>query len=87
MTLQDKFFLITMITIIMTRIIVYIINKPCPTINNFRTHYWMFGLAFTIIPFGISIFYVNIYLLSISMGVFLDEIGFVIIRGKSPRQL
>lgn len=83
MALQDKFFLITVITIIITRAAVYIINKPCPTIKNFRTHHWMFGLAFTIIFFGISRFYVNIYLLSISMGVFLDEIGFIIIRGKN----
>lgn len=83
MTLQDMFFLITMITIIMTRVIVYITNKPCPTIKNFRTHHWMFGLLFTILLFFISNFYTNVYLLSISVGVFLDEIGFILIKGKT----
>jgi len=83
MTLCDKYFLLTTLTIIITRVFVYIFNKPSPTIKNFRTHHWMFGLVFTIILFCISDFYTNIYLLSISCGIFLDEIGFIIIRGKT----
>ena len=83
MTLYDKYFLFTMTTIIITRLLVYLFNKPSPTIKNFRTHHWMYGLMLTIILFSISSFYTNIYLLSISMGIFLDEIGFIIIRGKS----
>ncbi len=83
MSLYDKFFLLTFITILITRVMVYIFNKPSPTIKSFRTHHWMFGLFFTIILFCISSFYTNIYLLSISMGIFLDEIGFIIIRGKT----
>ena len=83
MNLYDKYFLLTFITILITRVVVYIFNKPSPTIKSFRTHHWMFGLFFTIILFCISSFYTNIYLLSISMGVFLDEIGFIIIRGKT----
>lgn len=43
----------------------------------------MFGLLFTILLFFISKFYTNVYLLSISMGVFLDEIGFILIKGKT----
>lgn len=83
MTMYDKFFLFTTITILITRVLVYIFNKPSPTIKNFRTHHWMFGLVFTIILFCISSFYTNIYLLSICMGVFLDESGFIVIRGKT----
>lgn len=83
MTLYDKYFLLTFITILITRVVVYIFNKPSPTIKSFRTHHWMFGLFFTIILFCISSFYTNTYLLSISMGIFLDEIGFIIIRGKT----
>lgn len=83
MTLYDKYFLCTFITILITRVFVFIFNKPSPTIKGFRTHHWMYGLIFTIILFGISKFYTNIYLLSISTGVFLDEIGFIIIRGKN----
>lgn len=45
----------------------------------------MFGLIFIIIFFLISSFYTNIYLLSISVGVFMDEIGFIIIKGKSHK--
>jgi hypothetical protein len=83
MPLYDKFFLLTLMTIITTRVVVYIFNKPSPTIKNFRTHHWMFGLIFTIILYCISNFYTNIYLISISIGVFLDEIGFIVIRGKT----
>lgn len=83
MSLSDKFFFITFITILITRILVYIFNKPSPTIKNFRTHHYMYGLFFTVLLFCFSRFYTNIYLLAISTGVFLDEIGFIIIRGKS----
>ena len=44
MSLYDKYFLFTMLIIIITRVVVYIFNKPSPTIKNFRTHHWMFGL-------------------------------------------
>lgn len=83
MNLYDRYFLFTFVTIILTRILVYLFKKPSPTIKNFRTHHWMYGLLFTIILFGISKFYTNIYLLSISMGIFLDEVGFIIIKGKN----
>jgi len=83
MTLYDQYFFFTMATIIITRVLVYVFNRPSPTIKNFRTHHWMFGLLLTIILFSISSFYTNIYLLSISMGIFLDEIGFIILRGKT----
>lgn len=83
MTLYDKYFLCTIITIFITRVWVYIFNRPSPTIKNFRTHHWMYGLLFTIILICISKFYTNIYLLAISMGIFLDEIGFILIRGKN----
>lgn len=83
MNLYDKYFLFTMITIIITRILVYLFNKPSPTIKNFRTHHWMFGLVFIIILLFISHIYTNIYLLSISTGIFLDEIGFIMMKGKT----
>ena len=85
MTIYDKYFLITMITILITRVLVYKFNKPSPTIKNFRTHHWMFGFVFSIILFLISNFYTNMYLLSISNGIFLDEIGLIIIKGKTHK--
>lgn len=85
MTLYDQFFLFTLITIIITRSTVYIFNKPSPTFKNFRTHHWMYGLLLTVFLFGISKLYTNIYLLSISLGIFLDEIGFILIRGKNHK--
>jgi len=60
--LADKFFMFTLMTIIVTRVWVYLFNKPCPTIKKFRTHHWMFELVFTAILFGISNFYTNIYI-------------------------
>lgn len=83
MALYDRFFLVLFITILITRIWVYIFNRPSPTIKNFRTHHWMYGLLFTIILICISKIYTNIYMLAVSMGIFLDEIGFIVIRGKN----
>lgn len=83
MQISDQIFLFTLITIILTRILVYFINKPCPTIKNFRMHHWMYGLFFMILLFLLHHFFTNIYLLSISTGIFLDEIGFIMIRGKT----
>lgn len=83
MNVYDNFFIFSLTTIIITRILVYLFNKPSPTIKNIRIHHWMFGLLFTILLFCTSSFYTNIYLLSISIGIFLDEIGFIIIKGKT----
>lgn len=83
MTLYDQFFLFTIGTILFTRVWVYSFPKPSPTIKNFRTHHWMYGLFFTFFLFCISSIYTNIYLVAISMGVFLDEIGFIILKGKT----
>lgn len=83
MSLYDKYFLFTFLTILFTRVWVYIFNKPSPTIKNFRTHHWMYGLLFTLLLFCIAKFYTNLYLLAISVGIFLDKIGFIIIRGKT----
>ncbi len=38
---------------------------------------------YTFLLFFISKFYTNVYLLSIGVGVFLDEIGFILIKGKT----
>lgn len=46
-------------------------------------HHWMFGLGITVFLFLISNFYTNIYFLAMSVGVFLDEIGFVLLHGKT----
>lgn len=84
MNSYDLYFFLTLATILITRVLVFMFNKPSPTIKNFRTHPWMFGLIFTVLLFCISNFYTNIYLLSISMGIFIDEIGFIIIiKGKT----
>lgn len=83
MNLYDKYFLLVLATIILTRILVYIFNKPSPTIKKFRIHHWMYGLIFTIIIFAIAGIYKNVYLLAVSMGIFFDEIGFIFIRGKN----
>ncbi len=83
MNLYDQFFLFTTISILLIRVWVYLFPKPSPTIKQFRTHHWMYGLLFTIILFCISNIYTNLYLLSISVGLFLDEIGFILINGKT----
>lgn len=83
MTLDDRYFFGVMVTIILIRVLVYLFPKPSPTIKNIRIHHWMYGLLGTCILFSISHFYTNTYLLAISNGIFLDEIGFILMRGKT----
>lgn len=83
MSLYDTFFFVTFIVIILIWVFVYYFQKPSPTIKNFRLHHWMYGLAIILILFCISNIYTNIYMLSIGIGLFLDEIGFILLRGKT----
>lgn len=78
---QNYFFTLFLITILVTRIFLYIKPTPSPTIKGFRMHHWMYGVALIIL----SLIYSNIAFFAIGLGLFVDELSYIIIGGKSHK--
>jgi hypothetical protein len=76
------FFLIFLATIIITRIFVYIKPIASPTINGLRLHHYMYGLILLVL----SLFVKNILIYAIGLGLFLDELAYILIGGKNRFQ-
>jgi hypothetical protein len=76
---SNQFFLIFISTITVIRIFLFLKPIPAPTIKEFRIHHWMYGL--TGIP--ISILLGSVVLYAISLGLFVDELTYLVIRGKN----
>ena len=83
MKIHDKFYLVTILTTLVTRIIVYFNPVPSPTVSGFRLHHWMYGAAGVLVCLLIRRRYKNPLLLGAAMGVFLDEVGYILINGKT----
>ena len=77
--MANQFFLIFLATILLTRIAVYLRPVPSPTIGNFRLHHYMYGIALIII--GLIISFMPVY--AVGLGLFIDELTYLIIRGKT----
>ena len=73
------FFPLFLVTIVITRVFVYLKPIPSPTIRGFRTHHYMYGIAIAII----GAFAHNIILYAIGLGLFIDELGYLLINGKT----
>lgn len=80
--LYDTYFLTVSVTVLIVRVLVFIFPKPSPTVGGFRLHHWMYGAFLTTLLILVRGIFHNIYLLAIFMGIFLDEVGFIVIRGK-----
>ncbi len=72
-------FLIFLTTIIVTRLYLAPRPKPSPTIKGFRLHHYMYGIV--LITIGLLIKNNPTYL--IGLGLFIDELGFVLIGGET----
>ncbi len=79
MILADQFFLIVAATVLITRVFLFLYPMPTPKIGSFRPHHWMTGLA--LIPIGLLLHSIWIY--AIGVGLFIDELTFVLMRGQS----
>lgn len=79
--MSNYFFLIFAITIILTRLIIYFHPIPSPTIGKFRTHHYMYGLL--VIAIGLISQSITIY--AIGIGLFIDELTYLLIRGKTHK--
>src|SRR3989338_2037622 len=79
--MSDQFFLIFISTIIITRLVVYLFPIPSPTIKSFRLHHYMFG----IIGIVIGLLFSSILIYAIGIGLFIDELAYILIGGKTHK--
>jgi len=77
--MNDYFFLIFLITVIITRLFLFLYPLPAPTVGKFRIHHYMYGIIGIVI--GLAAHSILIY--AIGFGLFVDELTYIIIRGKS----
>jgi hypothetical protein len=75
----NYFFIIYVLTVLVTRIFLFLYPTPAPTIGSFRTHHYMFGIAGIII----GLFLRSIAIYAVGIGLFVDELSFLLIKGKS----
>lgn len=66
-------------TVLITRVLVYVYPKKSPTILGFRTHHYMYGLAICLLAY----FTKTVWLLAIGLGLFVDELTYLLIGGKT----
>ncbi|MBI1968689.1 hypothetical protein HYS49_02160 [Candidatus Woesearchaeota archaeon] len=76
------FFAIFFITILIIRTFLYVHPTPGPTINGFRIHHYMFGLVLA--PIGALAGSIALY--AMGVGLFIDELGYLIIGGKTHEE-
>ena len=78
--MQDLYFIVVFLsTVIITRVLLYFRPTPSPTIRGFRTHHWMYGIILVLI----AVLFKNIILFGVGSGLFIDELGYILIRGKT----
>ena len=82
MEVKLYFFIIFFITILVTRVFLYVHPTPSPTINGFRTHHYMYGLVLA--PVGALVGSVTIF--AVGVGLFVDELGYLLIGGKTHEE-
>ena len=82
MDIKLYFFAIFFITILTTRVFLYFNPTPSLTIKGFRMHHHMYGLILA--PAGVLLGNMAIY--SVGVGLFVDELGYLIIGGKTHEE-
>lgn len=78
---MTSFFLIFLITIIVTRIALFLCPIASPTVKGFRIHHWMYGIFLIVLGIVLS----SIVLYAIGLGLFVDELTYILIGGTSHK--
>ena len=78
---MNYFFSIFILTIIITRVVIFLYPIPSPTIKKCRIHHYMYGILGIIIGLLIN----SIVLYAIGLGLFVDELTFILKRGKTHK--
>ncbi len=81
MTNSNQFFVILLSTIIVIRLFLFIKPIASPTIGHFRIHHYMYG----IIGILIGLLAHSILIYAIGIGLFIDELTYLIIKRKDHK--
>ncbi len=79
--LINYFFPIFLTTIVITRIVVFVYPIPAPTLGKARTHHYMYGL----VVIFIGLIFNSILAYAIGLGLFVDELTYLLMRGKNHK--
>jgi hypothetical protein len=77
--MSNYFFIVFLITIVAVRVLIFLHPVPAPTIGKFRTHHYMFGIIGVIL----GLLFNSILIYAIGLGLFVDELTYLLMRGKS----
>lgn len=76
--MASYFFIIFLLTILLTRLFLFLHPTASPNIGRFRLHHYMYGIVGVLI--GLAMHSLSVY--AIGMGLFIDELTYLLIRGK-----
>lgn len=76
--MNEYFFFVFLTTIVITRLFLFFYPFPAPTIGKFRVHHYMYGIVGILVGLSVQ----SILLYAIGTGLFIDELTYLIIRGK-----
>ena len=79
--MANAFFLIFLLTVIITRLFVFYLPISSPTFGKLRIHHYMYGIILIFISFLFS----NLIVYAIGLGLFVDELTYLLIRGKTHK--
>src|SRR3989344_1058141 len=77
--MSEEFFVIFITTVILIRLFLWFQPTPSPTVGGLRLHHWMFGAI--VVP--IALLFGSIPLYAASLGLFVDELTYLLIGGKT----
>lgn len=77
--MATQFFLVFLFAILVTRVFLYFKPVRSPTVAGFRFHHYMFGIALVAISLPLG----WLYLYAAGLALFVDELTWLLMRGKS----
>ncbi len=78
--MKNIFFPVFFATIVIARLVVFIYPNTLPTISGLQIHHYMIGVLLILV----GIFGRSLVLYTIGLGLFIDQLAFIIIGGKTP---
>lgn len=79
MTPSNEFFLIFLGTILIVRLFLFLKPIASPTIGGFRIHHYMYGIVAVLV----GLFIHSTILYAVGLGLYIDELAYLIIGGKT----
>ena len=77
--MNNEFYLIFFLTILLTRVFLYYRRINSPIIRGFRCHHYMYGMI--IVVFSLVVHSLVLY--AIGVGLFVDELAFLFLKPKN----